>query len=165
MIETTYNKTAGLTGFAPSVLRFLPSQIARLWHTYIAHVRPFEVILTRQLHGDKAAKEMETFAFCSKGARWSPDRVRTSFTTTMLEHALPISWAHYRQMAVAFMRHLQIPESIKVYLDAAAQAGHSVATDEDAYGRSFAEDRSTPDEKVRRFRLTSNTWHLWLHLK
>jgi hypothetical protein len=146
MLDILYNKTQALTAFAPMIMRFLPAICSKLLFLYLTYIRPVEVFFIAAIADNQAQINASNYLLCSEGKRWTAEKARNVFCRVT---GFGILWSEYRHVAIAFMRHMNVPSNLKDYLPVDEQSGHGQETAERVYGIATSDSHTRTDLTMR----------------
>ena len=100
MVLQRYSKTRTLTMSEPAICRFLPKDLAYLLTQYLCIIRPVQRVLASSMAPENQREDVKReyghWLFVSKGKRMTDQVIRDSFTTTMAEASVTVSFSGNR---------------------------------------------------------------------
>ena len=159
-----YNKSQAVTETPRVIARFLPSEVSRLFISFIADVLPF---LNLVEHDQDSLPESlpPSFIWQDKGAPWTSDHLSDIIgreTTTHLNCRLTL--ASWRQIAISIDQELLQDKAQSILQDHhnlihTLQAGHSRETESHHYALSVDMIQGTSHKSLKLFLQVCQNWH------
>lgn len=138
-----YSKMRNRNGGDRPIARFPDQRTSRLLLTYLIMVRPLEAVLVEALHGNQSGAEHWETLFVERGRPYEAGKIREVLKDRFEREGLSIGFSHIRDHSAAMVRLIGkegCKEAEALWEEfqnvGHLQAGHSVRTADDNYGRS-----------------------------
>lgn len=155
--EYGYSKTQNLTGLQKPVIRFLPREVAELLASYLIRVRPLEALLSRSALSITASSNYSTSLWVTaKGEPLQGSLIPEICSNIWLKFNLDLGFLEFRHFAIAISAANGFQDFNEEII--AQQAGHSISTSRNRYGRTADEILDAPGRQYLSFQACS-TFH------